>query len=104
MTEKRKGGQVTEKNGKKIWLVLSESKGKEGEGYTHSCGTQIMGAKVAHPIWDGFFPCSGSGQCWYETIPYCPNCEIQPDFSGSPVGNDPQEEREKEILRRIANK
>ncbi|MBA7558665.1 hypothetical protein ES708_00271 [subsurface metagenome] len=82
---KRPGGQITEKDGKKIWLVLSESTGKEGKGYKHKCGTEIMGARVAHPIWDGPFPCSGSGQCSYETVPYCPKCETEPGFHGAPI-------------------
>jgi len=78
---KRKGGEVIDEN----WLVLTESTKKEGGGYTHSCGTEIMGAEVAHPIWDGPFPCSGSGQCHYETVPYCPKCEEKPSYSGSPI-------------------
>lgn len=79
--QKRQGGQV--KNGK--WLVLIESTGKEGVGYKHSCGEAIMGAEVAHPIWDGPFACSGGGRCEYETIPYCPKCEIKPGFHGAPI-------------------
>jgi len=99
--EKRQGGQITEKDGKKIWLVLSESTGKEGKGYKHKCGTEILGASVAHPIWDGPFPCSGSGRCHYETVPYCPKCEIQPSFHGFPYDYDPVEAREMEILKKI---
>lgn len=83
--EKRQGGQITEVKGKKIWLVLTESTGVEGKGYKHKCGTAIMGAKVAHPIWDGPFACSGSGQCHYETVPYCPKCEVEPNFHGAPI-------------------
>ena len=78
---KRKSGQV--KDGK--WLVLTESTGKEGVGYTHNCGTEILGETVAHPIWDGPFPCSGRGQCEYETVPYCPKCEEKPSFHGAPI-------------------
>lgn len=85
MGEKRQGGQITEKDGKKIWLVLSEGTGKEGVGFKHKCGEEIMGAKVAHPIWDGPFPRSGSGQCHYETVPYCPKCEMEPSFHGAPI-------------------
>jgi len=79
--EKRQGGQT--KDGK--WLVLTDSTGKEGVGFTHKCGTKIMGARVAHPIWDGPFACSGSGQCHYETVPYCPKCETEPSFHGVPI-------------------
>jgi len=42
------------------------------------CGAAAQGKRVAHPIWDGPFPCSGSGRCHYETVPYCPNCERDP--------------------------
>ena len=83
--QKRQSGQITEKDGKKVWLVLSESEGKPGVGFRHKCGTEIMAAKVAHPIWDGPFPCSGSGQCHYETVPYCPECETAPNFNGAPI-------------------
>ena len=44
-----------------------------------------MGAQVAHPIRDGIFPLSGSGKCKYEFVPYCPKCETEPSFHGSPV-------------------
>lgn len=78
----RKAGQL-DKDGN--WLVLSESAGDDPGPYTHNCGNEIKGAIIAHPIWDGPFPCSGSGQCEYETIPYCPICEDAPSYSGSPI-------------------
>lgn len=49
------------------------------------CGSVIMAERVAHPIWDGPFPMSGSGECYYEPVPYCPNCETKPSFHGTPV-------------------
>ena len=49
------------------------------------CGATIMAETVARPIWDGPFPCSGSGQCEYEDVPYCPNCEKKPSFYGRPI-------------------
>lgn len=79
--QRRQGGQI--KDGK--WLVLTESTGEEGKGYKHKCGETIMAAQVAHPIWDGPFPMSGSGQCHYETVPYCPKCETKPSFHGAPI-------------------
>lgn len=103
--EKRRSGQIIDdrkKKGHKIWLVLSESTGKEGIGFTHKCGTQIVGKRVAHPIHDGLFPLSGSGQVHYETVPFCPECETEPSFHGAPIDYDPVERREMEILRRIA--
>ncbi len=86
MSTKRKSGQL--KDGK--YLVLTESEGKQGVGFTHSCGTEIMGAKVAHPVWDGPFPMSGSGQVKYTTVPYCTKCETTPDFHGMPVEVGPK--------------
>jgi len=49
------------------------------------CGSEIITAQVAHPIWDGPFPMSGSGKCHYEHVPYCPKCEEKPKYSGSPI-------------------
>lgn len=49
------------------------------------CGGEILSAKVAHPIWDGPAPMSGSGQCHYESVPYCPKCEKEPSFNGIPI-------------------
>lgn len=79
--EKRQGGQI--KDGK--WLVLTESTGKEGVGFKHKCGTEITGAKVYHPIWDGPFAMSGSGGVHTEMAPYCPKCETEPNSSGAPI-------------------
>ena len=77
----REAGQL--KDG--IYLVLAESKGEEGIGWTHSCGEDIMAARITPPIWDGPFPCSGSGRVRSEIIPYCPKCEEKPDSSGTPI-------------------
>jgi len=82
---KRQGGQIIEKDGKKNWLVLSESTGKKGIGYRHECGVSIMAAIVYHPIWDGPFAGSGSGRVHQETVPYCPKCEAKPDERGAPI-------------------
>lgn len=58
---------------------------KNGDGLKcKDCGADIVGAQVAHPIWTSGF-CGGSGGCKYETVPYCPNCEKKPNFSGAPV-------------------
>ncbi len=62
MVEKRLAGQIVDdvKNlGHKIWLVLSESSGKEGVGFKHKCGAEIKGKLVTSSVWDGLFPCSG---------------------------------------------
>lgn len=74
--DKRKGGQRVDGE----WLVLTEV-----VGFKHHCGAEIMTARRAHPIWDGPFPMSGRGRCHYEMVPYCPNCEEEPDFHGAPI-------------------
>ncbi|HEY9583158.1 MAG TPA: hypothetical protein VJK09_02510 [Candidatus Paceibacterota bacterium] len=51
------------------------------------CDADILGSKVAHPIWIRGFA-GGSGECEYETVPYCPNCEKKPNFNGAPVDDD----------------
>jgi len=80
---KRPSGQLKGND----WLVLTESTREKGEGkpYIHSCGETVMRARVAHPIWDGPFPMSGSGRCNYEIWPFCPQCEEEPSFHGSPI-------------------
>ena len=50
-----------------------------------NCGATILVERVAHPIWDGPFACSGSGQCDYEMVPYFPQCDKKPSFHGSPI-------------------
>ncbi len=78
--KKRPGGQ---KRGDK-WLVMTESEGTRSN-YTHSCGTTVMGARVAHSIHDGSWPGSGSGSVHNEEVPYCPKCEDKPDYHGAPI-------------------
>ncbi len=50
-----------------------------------SCNSEIQQTEVIHPIWDGPFPCSGSGETAKEFVPYCPKCEKEPSSSGSPI-------------------
>jgi len=49
------------------------------------CGSTIMLAEIAHPIWNGPFAMSGSGQVFNEEVPYCPKCDKKPNFQGEPV-------------------
>lgn len=49
------------------------------------CNSVIIAKRVAHPIWDGPFPMSGSGRCHYEDAPYCPKCEKETEFHGVPI-------------------
>jgi len=81
MPEKREGGQVKDE----MWLVLTESVRAEGGGLVHrSCGTKILGKIVNRPVWDG--PgCSGGGDVKSFTVPYCPNCETEPNSNGTPI-------------------
>jgi rubrerythrin len=59
---------------------------KKGELYVcKDCNGAILGAVVAHPVHQHEIPGAGFGECQYETIAYCPNCEIRPNPNGSPV-------------------
>ena len=64
---------------------------KTAEGYACvTCGNTVMAARIAHPIWDGPFPMSGSGRVHSELVPYCPHCEEQPSYCGSPISVGPK--------------
>lgn len=63
---------------------------KTADGYECvKCGATVMTGRVAHPIWDGPFPMSGSGRCHYENVPYCQKCEHEPNFHGTPIKVEP---------------
>ena len=49
------------------------------------CDRDICGAKVAHLIHNSPFSLSGFGKCYYEEVPYCPNCEEKPSYNGLPI-------------------
>jgi hypothetical protein len=65
--------------------VLAESTRTEDGGWLHKCGTVLLGAHVAHSVWDKRFVCAGFGDVEYETVPYCPTCEVAPPPFGTPV-------------------
>ena len=48
------------------------------------CSEDILEATVAHPIHFAGLG-GGGGECRYEKVGYCPNCERKPDFHGTPV-------------------
>ncbi|MDD2678685.1 MAG: hypothetical protein PHT91_00710 [Candidatus Nanoarchaeia archaeon] len=79
--------EVAEKEG--ILYVRNKDSGvvyrhlNNGDLECVSCGSEILGARVAHPVHNGPFPLSGSGQCRYEDVPYCPKCEKKPNGHGS---------------------
>ena len=80
------GQEYMRKKGSSIVYKVASNDKKGNQTYQCAqCGSEIMGAEVAHPIWDGPFPCSGSGRCHYEKVPYCPKCEKQPNFHGTPI-------------------
>ncbi len=57
-----------------------------GDRYVCTLDGEIIRMEtVAHPIWDGPFPMSGSGRCKYETVPYCPKHEEKPNYDGKPI-------------------
>lgn len=57
-----------------------------GDGFykCKTCGGDIMGARVAHPLWVKGRPGVGYGECRYSDEPYCPTCEVRPSFHGAP--------------------
>lgn len=65
--------------------VLTESTERADGKFVHSCGTTLLGARVHHSIWDGPFPCSGSGRVEVEIVPYCPTCQEKPSEHGAPI-------------------
>ena len=79
--QKRSSGSVVFDGGEK-WRVLTESSGEGGKGFTHNCGTEILGKDVLCTVRDGLFPLSGGGEVRKVTVPYCPNCELEPQNTG----------------------
>ncbi len=50
------------------------------------CGVAVLQAQVAHPIKHTLFSIPGSEKSCYETVPYCPGCEEEPNPNGTPIG------------------
>lgn len=82
------------------YAILEESTQQQERGtFTHdACGSVLRAARVLHPIHDGPFPMSGSGNVHVEEVPYCPKCETPPDSRGNPIKQDPSLARERDIL------
>src|SRR3989344_2865453 len=60
-------------------------KAPDAECFSHlACGTDISIADVAHSIWERGTN-AGCGEVVREAVPFCPNCELQPQFHGRPV-------------------
>ncbi len=82
LAEDDKGQRFMRKRGSSVIYKLNKDNTKS---VCNTCGSEIQGATVVHPIWDGPSPCSGSGRVHKETVPYCPKCEKKPNYSGSPI-------------------
>jgi len=74
---------ATDSNGEKymrpqgrsiVYRVVKEENGIQ-EYVCNNCNSEIEGAEVRHPVWDGLFSCSGSGRTISGIVPYCPICE-----------------------------
>lgn len=67
--------------------ILEESTRNSDGSCTHKCGTDLLGKRVAHPVWhktwDGL-P-AGGGEVDYDTVPYCPKCQQEPVSNGRSV-------------------
>jgi hypothetical protein len=57
---------------------------KDGKFFCKVCGSIIYEQRVAHPIHMKGTN-NGFGECKYDNVPYCPNCDKKPSFSGVPV-------------------
>jgi len=83
--EDSEGNKFMRGGGRLVAYKLVSEKGNKQTYECANCGSEILGARVAHPIWDGPFPMSGSGECHYEQVPYCPKCEEKPKFHGTAI-------------------
>ena len=68
-----------------VYEVIKESEPQADGSWKHKCGTTLMSVRVSHSVWDGLFPCSGTGEVRWETVPYCPSCQTRPSTYGNPV-------------------
>lgn len=70
--EERETGKVT-------YVLL-----KPSEDYTcGTCGAKILAVTIIHSIHGRPEVLAGSGRVVKEYVPYCPNCEEKPNFTGS---------------------
>ncbi len=84
------GQQFMRPRGRSVVYKVVTEDGNNQTYECNDCGSEIAGTTVAHSVWDGPFPGSGSGRVQNETIPYCPKCEDKPDFHGSPISVGPK--------------
>ena len=77
---KRRPGEL---NGK-FWQVLLEST-RRGKDYIHNCGEEVQSVTLNVSVPKGYTGPYGSGIGYPEDVPFCPNCERQPqraEFDG----------------------
>jgi hypothetical protein len=75
--KKRQPGILDNNNN---WLVLTESTRQKDGTWVHKCGSPIDQKVLHQTVYDGLFLLSGSGEVRTMHIPYCPNCETEPDI------------------------
>jgi hypothetical protein len=74
---KRRPGQL---NGK-FWQVTLEST-RRGKNYVHSCGEELLQVTLMVSVPRGYTGPYGSGIGYPEEVPFCPNCEREPQSAG----------------------
>ena len=57
----------------------------EGKYRCKTCRGDILITPVAHSVHSAEMPGAGMGEVRYTQDPYCPNCEIKPNFHGAPI-------------------
>jgi hypothetical protein len=72
-TPKRRPGQL---NGK-FWQVTLEST-RRGRNYVHNCGEELSSVTLTVSVPRGYTGPYGSGVGYPEDVPFCPNCEREP--------------------------
>jgi len=92
--------EATCKNCKTTYILkqgnsFAYKKNADGEWECARHKILVLAETVAHPVWDGPFPMSGSGKCEYEEIPYCPECEEKLLDVGCGVGTGTNNFRKK---------
>ncbi len=59
---------------------------QKGDGwFCKQCGAKVFSVQVSHPVHIVGLDGGGYGDCKYEEVPYCPNCDKKPNPQGVPV-------------------
>jgi len=70
---KKRPGQL---NGK-FWQVTLEST-RRGRDYVHNCGEELLSITLMVSVPQGYTGPYGIGVGYPEDVPFCPNCEREP--------------------------